>query len=218
VMMSISPKKLDLAAMDISENVTNFLICQQALKFDPAYDDIYPRIAMQSGSCRFWFVRDRKFSWASEIIEKRISEAFVSAGLEAKNFVSFIEWLPGGAFWGLLDEMDIYLDTPAFSGYTTAWQAIHRGLPIVTYEGRYMRQRLAAGLLRRVGVVETIASDIDEYVSRASFLAQMPLRRKELRALLMQNAHYADEDINVVRVFENTIFGNLQKKLIDSNK
>ena len=59
--------------------------------------------------------------------------------------------------------MDIYLDAIAFSGFTTAIQALAcNGLPIVTLEGELMRQRLAAGILRHIGVKDTIATAVDD--------------------------------------------------------
>lgn len=181
---------------------TKFLICQQAIKFDPAFDEVYPLIAQNSGPCCFYFVRDRKFRWASDMLEKRIAKTFKDAGMAPEDFISFVEWLPGDEFWGLMDIMDIYLDIPAFSGYTTAWQAVHRGLPVVTCEGRYLRQRLAGGLLRKIGVTETIASGIEEYVDIASGLANSPDERKKLQKLLHKRAVIANEDIDVVRAFE----------------
>jgi predicted O-linked N-acetylglucosamine transferase (SPINDLY family) len=76
-------------------------------------------------------------------------------------------WLPRERFIGFLDDKDIYLDCPAFSGYTTAWQAMHRGLPIVTLEGEFLRQRLAAGLLRQIDLTEGIAQSPEHYLETA---------------------------------------------------
>jgi predicted O-linked N-acetylglucosamine transferase (SPINDLY family) len=73
---------------------------------------------------------------------------------------------------GFLDDMDLYLDCPAFSGYTTAWQAVHRGLPIVTLEGKFLRQRLAAGLLRQIGMPEGITQSPEQYLETASRWSQ----------------------------------------------
>ena len=72
-----------------------------------------------------------------------------------------------------------------------------------------MRQRLAAGLLRRIGMTETIAVDADDYVSKAAALARDPNSRGALRARLQASAPLADEDIAVVRAFETTILGAL---------
>ena len=196
--------KLDLP---VNRDGIRFLVCQQATKYDPSFDAVYPRIARASGPCRFWFVRDRKFPWASDLVGRRIRAAFAAAGLDPAEYVHFIDWLPGGEFAGLLEEMDIYLDTPAFSGYTTAWQAVHRGIPVVALEGRFLRQRLSAGLLRRIGVTGTIAGNDEEYVARAAALARSLEKRTELRRSLQASAGRADEDVRVVRALE-TALGN----------
>ena len=200
-----SEAKKPLLDLPVNRDVVRFLVCQQATKYDPSFDAIYPRIARGSGPCRFWFVRDRKFPWASDIVGRRIRDAFGAAGLDPAEYVQFIDWLPGGEFAGLLDEMDIYLDTPAFSGYTTAWQAVHRGIPVVTLKGRFLRQRLSAGLLRRIGVDETIAGDDEEYVAKAAALALAPEKRTELRRSLQASAGRADEDVRVVRALETAL-------------
>jgi protein O-GlcNAc transferase len=101
--------------------------------------------------------------------------------------------------------MDVYLDCPAFSGYTTAWQAIHRGLPIVTFEGDFLRQRLAAGLLRQVGITDGIASTRAQYVEIAVRLAEES-RRPEAwagrREAMRRAAPQADGNHAAVRAFE----------------
>lgn len=213
------PIPVDAATPELSlespwdHSVTHFVICQQAIKFDPLFDDLYPRIAHAHSASRFWFLRDRKYPWAAEIIEERIRRAFETSGLDPATFVHFVEWLPGDQFWGFLDMMDVFLDTPAFSGYTTAWQALHRGLPVVTLEGRFMRQRLAAGLLRRVGVPETIAADQREYVAKAAALARDIHGRKILRSRLRTAVAKADGDLRVVRAFETIVQQELYSRI-----
>jgi predicted O-linked N-acetylglucosamine transferase (SPINDLY family) len=80
--------------------------------------------------------------------------------------------LPQALAAGFLEEMDVYLDCPAFSGYTTAWQAIQGGVPIVTLEGEFLRQRLASGLLRQIGIAEGVTSSREQYVETAVRWAQ----------------------------------------------
>ena len=181
------------------------------MKFDPVYDDLYAEIAGKTDSCHFWFVKDLKLPWASEIVEKRISDAFIAQGLDPTKYITWVDWIPGDQFWSLLDNMDIYLDTPAFSGFTTAWQAVHCGLPVVTIEGDALRQRLASGLLKRIGIIETIAANKEEYVSLAVRLAQDKGGRLLLRQRLKNAAPLANEDVDVVRAFENTIIAHMQQ-------
>ena len=75
------------------------------------------------------------------------------------------------------------LDTIGFSGFNTAMQAVQCGLPIVAWEGRFMRGRLASGILRRMGMPELVAATAAHYVDLAITLAgdrqhQQRMRRK----------------------------------------
>lgn len=200
-----NPQQLKLPP---DRSLVRFLICQQAAKLNPAFDHLYPEIARAVPTCRFWFVRDNQASWQSCMLEERLRHAFDCRGLPSATYLRFIDWLPAEQFLGLLDSMDVYLDTPAFSGYTTAWQALHRGLPVVTLEGRFMRQRLAAGLLRRIGITTTIAGDEQDYCARASRLANDLTFRKAVREAILATIDSADEDTAVVRAFEQVILDN----------
>jgi predicted O-linked N-acetylglucosamine transferase (SPINDLY family) len=206
------PPDTALLHIPADRRITRFLICQQAVKFDPSFDDLYPRIALAATPCRFWFVRDSKNARESSLLESRLNATFAAHGLNPSDYIHFIDWLSGEQLLGLLDIMDIYLDTPAFSGYTTAWQALHRGLPVITLEGRFMRQRLAAGLLRRIGITGTIAADPDEYVLKAAALACAPSLRAELHNCLRKTVPHTDEDLLVVRSFERVINDELARR------
>ena len=72
-----------------------------------------------------------------------------------------------------------------------------------------MRQRLAAGLLRKIGITDTIAASKEDYVEIAARLAaecRDPNRRDARRNAVKAAAPLADNDISVVRAFEQSIF------------
>lgn len=215
VLMKYTPVKPGLS-LSFPENKTIFLICQQMIKFDHSIDELLPQIAVKSGACCFVIVKDRKFSWASDLVEKRLRKAFTDAGLEHENYLLFIDWLPGDQFWGLMEASDIFLDLPSFSGYTTAWQAVHCGLPVVTLEGRYLRQRLASGLLQSVGINVTIASNTGEYIDIASNLANSSELRNKLGQLIRERADFSDEDATVVRAFEDILSSEYRSRLVET--
>lgn len=144
-----------------------FALCQQPLKFDPAHDRLLARIARQAGDCEFWLAGSRTHDWASERLLKRLAGVFRAEGLDPDAHLRLFPWMDREGFNGFLDAMDVMLDCPAFSGYTTAWQALHRGLPIVTLEGEFLRQRLASGLLRQIGRAEGVCATEDAYVEAA---------------------------------------------------
>jgi predicted O-linked N-acetylglucosamine transferase (SPINDLY family) len=109
--------------------------------------------------------------------------------------------------------MDIFLDCPAFSGYTTAWTAMHRGLPIVTREGEFLRQRLAAGLLRQIGITDGIALSGDQYVQIAIRWTQ-ECKQSDLwaarRERIRRAAAMADGNHSAVRAFEQVLLSAVE--------
>ena len=119
-------------------------------------------------------------------------------------------WMPEEQFLGFLNAMDIFLDCPAFSGYTTASAALHRGLPIVTLEGEFLRQRLAAGLLRQVGHPEGIAASRNHYEEIAIRWAHESREAQTWSArrdAIREAAVRADGNRPVIAAFEKVLRG-----------
>jgi predicted O-linked N-acetylglucosamine transferase (SPINDLY family) len=215
-LFNISPEPVhELEAQLAIRHGVNFVIAQTPYKFDPADDELYADIASAVSDSTFILLRARDDAWAMDQIIARLEQTFVKRGLNPQQHLLVIPWLSVAKFQSLLELCDIYLDCPSFSGYTTAWQAIHRGLPIVTLEGEFMRQRLAAGLLRKIGITDTIASSREQYVQIALQLAEecrSPIQRKARRTTLKAAAPKADNDVSVVRAFEQSVLDALTER------
>jgi predicted O-linked N-acetylglucosamine transferase (SPINDLY family) len=195
------------------QDVVRFALCQQPIKFDPADDVLLTRIAKAVGPSEFWLASPTKLHWATARLRDRLAAAFRAEGLDPDAYLRVMPWLARDHFLGFLDAMDVYLDCPAFSGYTTAWQAVHRGLPIVTLEGEFLRQRLAAGLLRQIGVIDGIAPSRDHYVEIAVRWAQQcrqPEQWAARREAIRRAAPAADGNRAAVDAFGQTLIEALQ--------
>ncbi len=191
-----------------------FALCQQPIKFDPADDVLLTRIAKAVGPSEFWLAAPKKLYWATARLHNRLAAAFRAAGLDPDAHLRVIPWLSREQFAGFLDDMDVFLDCPAFSGYTTAWQAAHRGIPIVTLEGEFLRQRLAAGLLRQIGMTDGIAASAEQYVQIAAHGAQesrAPAQRAARRESIRRAARQADDNRAAVSAFEHALLDALNK-------
>jgi predicted O-linked N-acetylglucosamine transferase (SPINDLY family) len=187
-----------------------FALCQQPIKFDPADDMLYARIAKATGPSEFWLVAPSKLGWVTAKLHSRLATTFRAVGLDPEAHLRVLPWLQRGQFLSFLDSMDVYLDCPAFSGYTTAWLAAHRGLPIVTLEGEFLRQRLAAGLLRQMGLIDGIASSPDDYAQIAVRLAQQSRQRETQREAIRRAAAKVDGNCAAVRAFERSLIEALR--------
>lgn len=82
---------------------------------------------------------------------------------------------------------DLFLDTCHYNAHTTASDALWAGLPVLTRLGGSFAGRVAASLLKAVGLDELVVGDQDEYADMALALARDPARLQALRGKLWGN-------------------------------
>ena len=79
------------------------------------------------------------------------------------------------------NKMDIALDPVPYNGTTTSCEALWMGVPLLTLVGQSHRQRVSYSLLKNIGVEDTIAWSVDDYVGIAKQLAKDLPALSELR-------------------------------------
>jgi predicted O-linked N-acetylglucosamine transferase (SPINDLY family) len=82
---------------------------------------------------------------------------------------------------------DLFLDTLPHNAHTTASDALWCGVPVVTCLGTTFAGRVAASLLRAVGLEDLVTHSLDEYEALALRLANDPHRLAALKARLAAN-------------------------------
>jgi predicted O-linked N-acetylglucosamine transferase (SPINDLY family) len=82
---------------------------------------------------------------------------------------------------------DLFLDTLPCNAHATAADALWVGLPLLTCLGDTFAGRVAASLLRAVGLPELVTGSLTEYEELALALAREPERLAPIRAKLMRN-------------------------------
>ncbi|MGH8721106.1 MAG: tetratricopeptide repeat protein, partial [Burkholderiales bacterium] len=175
-----SAAPVDLARWGLAEDAPLLVCPGTPFKYAPEFDRLFPAIARRLGRCRFVFFQSG-LPGLSDKLRQRLAGAFVREGLAFEAHVSFVPWMPQADFHALMRRADAMLDTLGFSGFNTALQAMECGLPVVTREGRFLRGRLASGVLKRTGVPELVAADEDQYVALAVRLAQDRGFRAQMR-------------------------------------
>jgi protein O-GlcNAc transferase len=192
----------ELGNVDLDSKSPLLLCPGNPLKYPPQHDGIFPEIARRLGRCRFVFF----VHWARGLsgkLRQRLAAAFSREGLDFDQFAVFIPWQQKPAFYGLLRRADVFLDTIGFSGFNTALQAVECGLPIVTREGRFLRGRLASGILRRMGLPELVAQSEEAYVELAVRLARDAEYREHIRSRIVASRHVLFEDMAPIRALED---------------
>jgi protein O-GlcNAc transferase len=203
----------DLRSLKLPEDQPLLLCPGQPFKYAPQYDAVWVKIA--KGLQRKTLFRNRNFgrlvffcshngTW-DPVLEGRLRAAFAAGGLEFEEHVSVVPFLEHARFFGLMRRSTLLLDTPGFSGFNTALQGIECGLPVLAFEGDFMRGRLASGILRELDLPELVATGPDDFVEKAVTLAKNAGRLKELRGKIMERRDALFRDVAPVRGLERCL-------------
>jgi predicted O-linked N-acetylglucosamine transferase (SPINDLY family) len=91
---------------------------------------------------------------------------------------------PTDAYLSRLRCADLFLDTLPYNACTTAYDALHAGLPVLTCAGSTFAGRTAGSMLHAVGLPELVTTSLAEYEQRAVQFARDPSYLAGIRARL----------------------------------
>jgi protein O-GlcNAc transferase len=82
---------------------------------------------------------------------------------------------------------DLFLDASPYNAHTTANDALWAGVPVLTHLGSTFAGRVAASLVRAVGLAELVTQSLTDYQALALKLAREPELLSSIRAKLARN-------------------------------
>ena len=183
--------------------------CGQSLfKYLPQFDEVFPRIARAVGDCQFAFIQYQKSTHITELFRQRLNRAFGESGLKADDYCRFLPRLDESEFGAATGQCDVFLDSINWSGCNSTLESLVHDLPIVTMTGPLMRGRHSMAMLGMMGVTETIAGTIDDYVAIAVRLARDVPWRIAVKDKISANKHriYLDRTcISGLELFLNQV-------------
>jgi protein O-GlcNAc transferase len=180
--------------------------CSQAIyKYLPQFDQVFPRIAREVGDCQFTFIRFPGAAHVTELFRERLDAAFATFGLRAESYCVILPRLDPDRYAAAAACCDLALDSIGWSGCNSTLECLARDLPVVTLPGAFMRGRHTAAILEMMGVTDTIARTIDEYVSVAVRLARDVDWRTTVRRAIAQCKHRVYRDRACIAALEDFI-------------
>jgi protein O-GlcNAc transferase len=192
-----------------------FLCCQSTFKYLPQHDDLFPRIAKRVPKSQFVFLALNDV--IGKVLLKRLQRAFAADGLDALEYCVILHQLETSDYWNLNLLSDVFLDSLEWSGGVTTLEAIACGVPIVTLPGKFMRGRHSYGILRQLGVTETIANDKQEYVDLAVRLGRDTDWRGHVVAKMRANSAKLYSDTECVLALEE-FFRSIVKEHLENER
>jgi predicted O-linked N-acetylglucosamine transferase (SPINDLY family) len=159
-----------------------FVFCcfNNCYKITPPVFDAWMKVLGHVEGSVLWLLSD------SPAAETNLKKEASSRGIDANRLI-FAERFPLPDHLARHQLADLFLDTLPHNAHTTASDALWAGLPVLTRIGETFAGRVAASLLRAVGLPELITRTGEEYEQLAITLATHPDKLAMLRAKLAQN-------------------------------
>ena len=156
-----------------------FVYCcfNNAYKITPEIFASWMRILAAVPGSVLWLLRNEEDAMA------RLRAAAQAQGVDPARLV-FGPSLPSAQHLARHRLADLFLDTLPYNAHTTASDALWAGLPVLTQMGEAFAGRVAASLLKAVGLPEMITRDTAAYEALAVALGQDAARAAALKAKL----------------------------------
>jgi protein O-GlcNAc transferase len=182
------------AQLGLRADATVFWCGQSLFKYLPQFDRVFPAIARAVGDCQFVFIRHHGAQRISDLFLQRLATAFASDGLNAADCCVMLPRLETERFAAAIGCCDIVLDSIGWSGCNSTLEGLVHDLPVVTVAGALMRGCHTAAILAMMGVTETIAETVDQYVAIAARLARDPAWRDDVKRRIAEHKHRVYRD------------------------
>jgi predicted O-linked N-acetylglucosamine transferase (SPINDLY family) len=168
----------DRASEGLPEGAFVFCSFNRHLKIERAVFDAWMRVLRAIPGSVLWLLAGAG--------EHTLREAATAQGVDANRIV-FARHARKPAHLARHRLADLFLDTQHVNAHTTASDALWAGLPLLTVTGQGFSARVAASLLRAVGLPELVTETLEDFEQTAVALACSPARLAELRARLANN-------------------------------
>lgn len=190
-------QKISAADLHLNPNRPILLCPGTPFKYAPQFDNALLEIARQSPNAQLVF-----FNFPDmpvDLLKDRLTIVFSRAGLQLKDHAVFISKLSSAQFYGLMQIADVFIDTMGFSGFNTAIQAIECNLPVVTYEGKFMRGKLASGILKRMGLDELVCLSVNDFINKVTQVCNDGQYKNSIKTQIATRKGILFEDLEPVK-------------------
>ncbi len=165
------------AAHHLPENSFVFCCFNQTFKITADVFAVWMRLLKKVPDSVLWLLDCNQ--WAKENLRKEA----VSAGID-QNRLIFAPRTHSDAHLERQRHADLFLDTTPYNAHTTASDIIWAGVPIVTWMGDTFPARVAASLLKQVGLSELICDSLSAYEQKALAIANNRSKLNELKTTI----------------------------------
>jgi protein O-GlcNAc transferase len=163
----------------LPESGSVFCAFSNSYKITPAIFDVWMRLLRQVDGSVLWLLG------GNGAVEENLRREAAARGVAPDRLI-FAARLGYADYLRRYQLADLFLDTAPFNAGATASDALWAGLPLVTCAGEVFAGRMAASLLRAVGLPQLVTDSLADYERLALELAQNRTAIEALKAGLAQ--------------------------------
>ena len=159
-----------------SNNTNIYLSSQVLFKLNPNYDKVINNILENDPNGIVVFIKMNLGSYIQDTLINRLEKTL------KHNMTRFhlVEWQTCERdFYKLLSIADVIIDPYPFGGCNTSFSAFSMGIPIVTMPADMINGRFTYGLYKKMGIMDLVAYNFEDYVKLANKCATNKLWREE---------------------------------------
>ena len=168
------------ADLGLPENAVVFCCFNNAHKITPEMFDIWMRILRGTPESVLWLIEP------NSSVRGNLTKEAARKGVSSNRLV-FAPMIKQADHLGRLAFADLVLDTLPHNAHTTASDALWSGVPVLTCLGNTFPGRVAASLLKAIGLSELITGSLTNYEETALRLARDKALLAELKAKVIRN-------------------------------
>jgi len=176
----ISERKPLLRECGLPQDAFVFCCFNSTYKITPELFDIWIRLLAAVPTSVLWLIE------TNATAETNLRAEAVRRGIAAERLI-FAPKMPLPDHLARGRCADLFLDTLPYNAHTTASDALWAGLPVLTCLGETFAGRVAASLLKAIGLPELITTSLEDYEVLALKLACEPSLLKSIKAKLARN-------------------------------
>jgi predicted O-linked N-acetylglucosamine transferase (SPINDLY family) len=177
---AIAARTFERAELGLPAEACVFCCFNNNYKIMPDLFARWLRILERVGSGVLWLLEDNATAAAN------LRRAAAQGGIDPGRLI-FAPRMPAPLHLARHACADLFLDTLPCNAHTTASDALWAGLPLLTCAGESFAARVAASLLRAVGLPDLIAATLDDYEEIAVRLGSDRSARLAVKARLAAN-------------------------------
>jgi predicted O-linked N-acetylglucosamine transferase (SPINDLY family) len=164
----------------LPEDAVVLVSFNQAYKLDPHMMAVWLEIMRFAQNTVLWLLE------LNDVCRANLRKFAADHGVEPRRLI-FAPWTDQLRHLARLTHADIGLDTRVYNGHATTSDSLWCRVPVVTLRGQHFASRVAASILREVGLNELVANDVAEYREHVLRLISDEALRESIRARLNED-------------------------------